>query len=245
MSEQITPVALVTGAGSGIGRAAARRLAAAGHHVVLVGRRANLLEEAAAELPKEVESVCVPANMSDPGSGHVIVTACLGRFGRLDVLVNNAGVAPMKSIEQTDAELIQQAYFTNAIGPACTIAAAWMVFRRQFEEQRMSPRGHCVVNISTLGTLDPFPGFFAYASSKAGLNLMARSCAKEGAAIGVRAFSIAPGAVETAMLRGLFDEEMLPKSACMTSDEVAEEVLACVNGERDQKNGETIFLSRT
>lgn len=245
MSEQITPVALVTGAGSGIGRAVARQLGAAGYRVVLVGRRADALEETAASLPEGCESLCVPADVSDPASGHVMVTTCLGRFGRLDVLVNNAGVAPLKPIDQTDAELIQQAFFTNSIGPACTIAAAWMVFRRQFEEQRMAPRGHCVINISTLGTLDPFPGFFAYAASKAGLNLMARSCAKEGAAIGVRAFAVAPGAVETPMLRGLFDPATLPSEACMTPEEVAEEVMACVNGERDRKNGETIFMSKT
>lgn len=243
MSEQITPVALVTGAGSGIGRAVARQLAAAGYRVVLAGRRANALEETAASLPEGCESLCIPVDVSDPGSGHVMVTTCLGRFGRLDVLVNNAGVAPLKPIDQTDAELIQQAFFTNSIGPACTIAAAWMVFRRQYAENRMAPRGHCIVNISTLGTLDPFPGFFAYAASKAGLNLMARSCAKEGAAIGVRAFAVAPGAVETPMLRANFPEKMIPRAKALAPEDVARVIAACVLGERDAENGQVIWVA--
>jgi NAD(P)-dependent dehydrogenase (short-subunit alcohol dehydrogenase family) len=139
--------------------------------------------------------------------------------------------------------MIEKTYFTNAIGPACTIAAAWLVFRRQFSERRLSPIGQCVVNISTLGTRDPFPGFFAYASSKACMNVMAHSCAKEGAEIGVRAFSIAPGAVETPMLRSLFSREVLPADHALAPERVAEEILACIVGERDALNGQTIYLS--
>lgn len=237
-----TPVAIITGAGSGIGRATARTLSRSGLNVVLVGRRSDALEETAAGLDEGSESLCVPMDVSDPASGHAMVTACLGRFGRLDVLVNNAGVAPLMPIGQTTAEVIQQCYMTNAIGPACAIAAAWAAFQRQHAEKRMGRLGHVVVNVSTLGTSDPFPGFFAYASSKAAVNLMAQSCAKEGKEIGVRAFAVAPGAVETQMLRALFSKEVLPPSQCLSPQRVAEEILACVMGERDMQNGKTIYL---
>lgn len=239
-----TPVAIVTGAGSGIGRATALALGREGFHVVLVGRRADLLEGTASLMPPEAESVAVPLDVADPASAHVMVTACLGRFGRLDVLVNNAGQAPLLPIDRTTPEVIQQVYMTNAVGPACAIARAWTVFRRQHAERRMGRLGHCVVNVSTYGTWDPFPGFFAYAGSKASLNLMARSCAKEGREIGVRAFAVAPGAVETPMLRAIFSEQTLPASRCLAPEDVAAEIVACVEGERDDKNGQTIFLRK-
>lgn len=238
-----TPVAVITGAGSGIGRAAAFTLARAGHNLVLIGRRAEALEETAALLAGSTESISLPADIADPSSARSIVSAALGRFGRLDTVVNNAAMAPLKPIEEHSPALLQQTFFTNTVGPACLISAAWTVFKKQHAEGNLAPLGHCVVNVSTLGTKDPFPGFFAYAASKAGLNLMARSCAKEGAACRVRAFAVAPGAVETPMLRALFTPELLPPSHCLTPERVAEEILACIAGERDHLNGQTIFLT--
>src|SRR5207247_142979 len=113
------------------------------------------LEESAAQLPAGAESISVPADVSDPGSGHAMVAACLGRFGRLDVLVNNAAMAPLLPIDRHSAELIQQVYMTNAVGPACAIAAAWPVFQKQHAEKTAARIGACVVNISTYGTADP------------------------------------------------------------------------------------------
>ncbi len=242
--EQIVPVAIVTGAGSGIGRATALALAREGLRIVLVGRRAEPLDETLDDFPEHADGVIAPMDVSDPASGAQMVTAALGSFGRLDVLINNAAAAPLLPIDKTTPEILQQVYMTNAVGPACAIAAAWTVFLRQHAEGRRSPIGHCIVNVSTLGTDDPFPGFFAYAASKAPLNLMAKSCAKEGREIGVRAFAVAPGAVETPMLRAIFDRDALPGEHCLSPETVAEEILACVSGERDIKNGQTIFMRK-
>jgi NAD(P)-dependent dehydrogenase (short-subunit alcohol dehydrogenase family) len=93
-----------------------------------------------------------------------------------------------------------------------------------------------------MATTDPFPGFFIYAAAKAGVNLMAKSCAKEGREFGIRAFSVAPGAVETPMLRALFSEVQLPPEKCLSPDDVAKVVVECIAGERDTQNGETIFI---
>jgi NAD(P)-dependent dehydrogenase (short-subunit alcohol dehydrogenase family) len=239
----ITPIAIVTGAGSGIGRATALALGRSGFGVVLVGRTEESLEETAEAMPEGVESACVTLDVADPASGEGMVAASLSKFGRVDVLVNNAGYAPMSEIEATDAETIEKAYMTNAVGPACAIAAAWRVFKEQHAKGKAWRMGACVVNISTLGTADPFPGFFAYAASKIPVNLMAKICATEGKGMNVRAYSVGPGAVETPMLRALFPTSVIPVSKCLTPERVAEEVLACVLGERELLNGQTIFLS--
>ncbi len=241
-SSTLIPIAIVTGAGSGIGRAIALGLGRSGFGLVLVGRNAEALEQTVGMLPEGVESACVSLDVSDPASGGEMVSACLARFGRLDVLVNNAGFAPMSPIDRVDAETIQRAFMTNAVGPACAIAAAWPVFKQQRADGRAWSLGACIVNISTMGTHDPFPGFFAYASSKAPVNLMAKICATEGKKLGVRAFAIGPGAVETPMLRSLFPTSVIPPERCLSPERVADEVVACVLGEREFRNGETIFM---
>ena len=227
------PVALVTGASSGIGLATAKLLSEQRYHVVLSARTAHSLNQAASELSGS--STVAPLDVGDQTQCRALIDRISDELGRLDVLINNAGYAPLMPIDQTDDQTIEQAYRVNAIGPASLIAHAWPIFRSQ--------NAGCIVNISTMGTDNPFPGFFAYASSKASVNLLARSCAKEGAEHNIRAFAVAPGAVETPMLRSLFDEEQLPSESCLSPEDVAEVVVACVAGEMDEKNGEVIWVS--
>lgn len=243
MSNVVTPVAIVTGAGSGIGREVAKRLAADGFNLVLVGRRAETLEQTKNMLTEGSDCLCVPADIADLAQAQAIVLAAVDRFGRLDALVNNAALAPLKPIDEHSPELIQQVYMTNSIAPACTIAAAWNVFKQQHAQKRKSHMGACIVNVSTLGTRDPFPGFFAYAASKAAMNLMVKSCAAEGHDIGVRAYAVAPGAVETDMLRTLFNAKTLPPENCLPPERVADEIVACILGERPDRNGQVIYMS--
>ncbi len=228
------PVAMLTGAGGGIGRAAALLLARRGWRLTLAGRTRRTLEETAAAIPA-AQSLILTADIADPAAAKRLVDDTFSRFGRIDALINNAGLAPLLPIEQTDPETLRRVFETNAIGPGRLIHHVWPVMAAQ--------KSGRIVNVSTLGTRDPFPGFFAYAASKAALNLFAQSCAKEGAEHGIRAFSVAPGAVETGMLRALFSERDLPPEACMSPEDVAEIVVACAAGERDEDNGRTIFLS--
>ncbi len=233
------PVAVVTGAGSGIGRATALALAAQGHDLALAGRSRAPLEVAASLIGrsslKGATCLVVPTDMSDPGAVRRLIDETLARFGRLDVLVNNAGLAESASIAQTTPDLFRRTLDLNTLGPACAILAAWPTFIRQ--------RRGCVVNVSSLASRDPFPGFFAYAASKAAVNLLARSCALEGREHGIRAFAVAPGAVETPMLRAIFDEQALPKARTLSPESVARVIVDCAMGGRDRENGETIFLS--
>lgn len=233
-------VAIVTGAGSGIGRAAAMSLSVEGYRLVLVGRRIDPLAETAAML--EGDSVSIAADIGDARQCADVVARAVAEFGRLDVLVNNAGAAPYAPIEETTPKMIDAAFRDNALGPAYLIGAAWAVFKRQAGAGEARSPGMCIVNVSTMGTVDPFPGFFAYASAKASVNLMARCAANEGKAIGVRAFAVAPGAVETPMLRTNFPESVIPSSKCLTPEEVARVILRCVRGEEDSRNGGVILV---
>lgn len=231
--EPSTParVALVTGAGSGIGRAIALALARQGYALTLVGRRADALEASASACAPAPVRVC-PVDLNSPFACRDAVRTALDGFGRLDALVNNAGVGLLRPIERTTPELLEESFRVNALAPALLVLHAWPCFERQ--------RGGCVVNISSMATFDPYPGFFAYAASKAAMNLQAASIAKEGAAIGVRAFAIAPGAVETPMLRASFDRGTVPPEHTLDPAVVARLVVECLNHRHDHLNGRTI-----
>lgn len=228
------PIALITGAGSGIGRAAARLFAEAGYALALVGRRENRLRETASLLSAGPEPLILPADLADAAQARAIVDRTAARFGRLDVLVNNAGDAPNLPIEEHTAELLDRIYRVNALAPANTIAQAWPIFVRQ--------RAGCIINLSTIGTTDPFPGFFGYAAAKAAVNTMTISCANEGRALGIRAFCIAPGAVETEMLRAFLPESTLPRNRTLAPEAVARVVLDCAQGRPNADNGGVIVL---
>jgi len=235
-------VAIITGAGAGIGRRAAVRLAQRGWRVALAARTESDLQSTA--------EACRDAFTGDPDAPPValVVPTDVGRssdcralleqtdaaFGRLDALINNAGVAPNAPIEQTDEADIRACFDVNAIAPAMLIAGAW---------KALQERSGCIVNVSSLAASDPFPGFFAYAASKAAVEMLSLVAAREGAEAGVRAWSVAPGAVETRTLRSLFDEQTVPPDQTLDPDEVAAVIVDLVTGERDEASGEVISLA--
>lgn len=227
------PVAIVTGAGSGIGRATALRLSAAGHHTVLVGRTAAKLEQTRALLvpgcaAADVETV----ELSKSEAVRDLVRRVADRHGRIDAIANVAGDAPLLPIERVTADIWRRCIDTNLSAIVDMTAAVWPVFRRQ--------QAGTVVNVSSLASFDPFPGFAIYASAKVAVNMFTRCTASEGAAIGVRAVCIAPGAVETPMLRALFPEAQLPRASALDPDTVAALICDCISGKRSFEAGETI-----
>jgi NAD(P)-dependent dehydrogenase (short-subunit alcohol dehydrogenase family) len=232
--KSIAPSAVITGAGSGIGRATATALSKSGYELVLVGRKRKTLAQTAALCGDGAEIVV--GDVGDAGVCRAMVAQAVERFGKLDLLVNNAGTAPRLPIDKTTPKVIDEAFRVNALGTAYAIHAAWPVMVKQ--------KGGCIINVSSMGTIDPFPGFFAYAASKAAVNLMAKSCAQEGAAHGIRAFAVAPGAVETQMLRDLFNEQVLPRDKCLSPEDVARVIVECAIGKRDKHNGQVIPLER-
>ena len=226
------PVAIVTGAGSGIGAATARMLAARGFAVVLVGRRAEPLDEVRRSMTDPTRHLAMPADVADSGLAEEVVDRTVEAYGRIDALVLAAGTAPRATIDQTTEAVLEEAFFVNAFGKAFFIVRAWPVFKRQ--------RAGRVGVVSTLGTLDPFPGFFAYAASKSAADSFVRSIRAEGGPMGIKAFAVNPGCVETAMLRRNFPEQVIPREKALPPEAIAEVIAACACGERDAESGSVI-----
>jgi len=228
---QQRPVALVTGAGSGIGAATASRLVATGHDVVAVGRRPEPLEALRADHGEAIEVRL--ADLADAERVVHLVRDVAARRGRLDVVVNNAGDAWQAGIEDTDPARFRSLVEVNLVGPAAVVHAAWPTFLAQ--------RRGCIVNVSSLAQFDPFPGFFAYAPSKAGLHLLTVVAANEGGPHGVRAFTVAPGVVDTPLHRRLVPDGV-DDAFRLDADTVAGLVVACVAGVHDDAVGTTLAV---
>ncbi|MDZ4829062.1 MAG: SDR family oxidoreductase [Phycisphaerae bacterium] len=226
-------VALVTGAGSGIGRAIALALGVEGYALAFVGRTRAKLDETAI-LVHSSDAIVLTGDVANAEFAASCVDACVARFGRIDLLVNAAGVAPLAKIEATNEATLTATFGANTFGPAYLIARAWPIFRSQ--------RIGCVVNVSSIGTTDPFPGFFAYAASKSALDSLTRSIAREGKSIGVTAYCVNPGAVETPLLRQNFSERVLPTSRTLAPEAVAAIAVDCAVGRRPGDNGCAIAM---
>ncbi len=190
-------VAVVTGAGTGIGRATARMFAAEGARVVAVGRRAEPLAETA-----EGHDLIhpLPADITGEGAAEEIVRQVMDVHGRLDVLVNNAAIVRSGALDATAPEAMDAQLATNLVAPVLLARAALEVLGD----------GGVIVNVSTSVGQRAWPGNAFYAATKAALEVLTRSWAVELAPRGVRVVAVAPGAIGTPIGRhqGLSDEQL-------------------------------------
>jgi len=228
-------VAIITGAGRGIGRATAVELARRGYSVVLAARGAPDLAETARLAGSS--ALAVPTDVTNPDQVGTLVDRTLDRHGRIDAVINNAGLAPVRPIVEMAVEEWRAVLDTNLSSAFYLCKAAWPALERQ--------KGGVVVNVSSAAARDPFPGFAAYGAAKAGLNLLGLSAAREGERIGVRVHTVAPAAVETAMFRKLMTPEQYPREQTLDQAEVARMIALCVTGELRYTSGETIYVHKT
>jgi len=178
-------VALVTGAGSGIGRAVALALAGEGYAVTLAGRRAEALEETASLAPGKATLV-VPTNVGDATSVDAAFARTSEKFGRLDLLFNNAGTgAPPVPLENLTLEQWQAVVDTNLTGPFLCTQAAFRIMKAQ------SPRGGRIINNGSISAHAPRPNSAPYTSTKHAITGLTKSTALDG-----RAFDIACGQID-------------------------------------------------
>jgi glucose 1-dehydrogenase len=182
-------VALITGAGSGIGQSIAQAMADAGAAVCInwFGEHGEAAERHAARLPR---ALAFQADVADPAQVADMVTTTLERFGGLDVLVNNAAVnrsAPLLEMPTEDWDAVLH---VNLRGAFCCLQAAARAMRD-------SGRGGAIINISSIHEDLAFPNFTPYVVAKGGLRMLMRNAALELADHGVRVNNIAPGAILT------------------------------------------------
>lgn len=180
-----TRVVVVTGAGTGIGRATARAFAGQGATVVAVGRRREPLLEAAEGHPGIRPFV---ADVTVEGAAEEIVRAAVATYGRLDVLVNNAGISTGGPLGTLDRSVITPLLETNLVAPVLLTQAAVPALRES--------RG-VVVNVSTSVGQRGWPANSVYPATKSALETLTRCWALELAPDGVRVVAVAPGAIET------------------------------------------------
>jgi len=229
--------ALVTGAGGGVGRETALLLADADYAVVLTGRTAATLNEAAAYIREELPDAELhvhPCDVTDSKAVQALVAATLARYGRIDALANCAGSAPLQSITEMTDDIIDAAIDVNLKSVLYLTRAVWPAFAAQ--------KSGAVCNVSSMASIDPFVGFNVYAAAKAGVNLFTRAAADEGKRFNLIAAAVAPGAIETAMLRQNFPETMIPESKTLDPLVVAGVIRDVLTGARKVELGEVIPL---
>ena len=185
-------VALITGGGSGIGRASALALAEEGYAVVLAGRRAEVLEETAAEAAGE--ALAVPTDVSDPASIRDLFARARETFGRLDLLFNNAGIgAPAVPLEELTHEQWTGVVDVNLTGAFVCTQEAFRIMKDQ------DPRGGRIINNGSVSAHVPRPNSAPYTATKHALTGLTRSTSLDGRQYGIACGQIAIGNAETRM----------------------------------------------
>jgi len=229
--------ALVTGAGGGVGRATALLLADAGYAVVLTGKTEATLNRATAYIREKLpdaELHAHPCDVTDSKAVQSLVEATLARYGRIDALANCAGSAPLQPITEMTDDIIDATIDVNLKSVLYLTRAVWPAFQKQ--------KSGAVCNVSSMASIDPFVGFNVYAAAKAGVNLFTKAAADEGKGFNLIAAAVAPGAIETAMLRQNFPETMIPASKTLDPLVVAGVIRDVLTGARKVELGEVIAL---
>jgi short-subunit dehydrogenase len=230
-------VAVVTGASSGIGRAVALTLADRGATVIGLARRRELLDELAVELAdRSPGSTTLVCDVGDPGAYRDALARLEEERGRIDVLVNNAGIDLMLRVPGGDEATVRQVFDVNFFG---TVAGTLAVLPGMVQR-----RSGIVVNVSSDTARAPEPGQGAYAASKAAVSAFSESVAHEVIVHGVHVHVLYPGWVPTAMgLSGNEDGGSLPpKMVRRTADGVAALVAQRMSGPRVDINAALLPL---
>lgn len=184
------PVAIVTGASSGIGEAAARALGAAGYDVALVARRTDLLELCAKQIEElGARALPVAADLADEEQTLAAVARTHERFGRIDLLVNNAGYSPGMAIEQCSRQQLRHIFDVNLLGALQMIGAVTPIMRAQ--------GGGRIVNVGSLAATVPAPLAVPYAGTKIALHAATDALRLELAPFSIRLSLVIPGFVAT------------------------------------------------
>jgi NAD(P)-dependent dehydrogenase (short-subunit alcohol dehydrogenase family) len=193
-------VALVTGAARGIGLATAKKFLAEGWHVALLDIEGELLGRALAEIGQSEATLALTCDVSDAVAVSAAMTTVEQRFGRLDALVNNAGIAVFAPLMETSEADWRRVLEVNLTGPFLCTKAAVPLMRES--------NGGAIVNITSISAVRASTLRSAYGTSKAGLAHLTKQLAVELASLGIRVNAVAPGPVDTAMAKQVHTREI-------------------------------------
>ncbi len=241
------PVAIVTGASRGIGRAIAKELALLGFELVI-----NRIKPEKPSVIKEIEQAkvrCefVPGDISDVDVRRQLVDTAKDKFGRCDMLVNNAGVAPLQRLDILEAteESFDRLMGINLKGPyfLTQLVANWMI-----EQRKQYPsRALRIVNIGSISSYTSSPSRGEYCVSKAGMSMMTMLYADRLAEYNIGVFEVSPGIIETDMTSAvkqkydkLIAEGLTPIKRWGQPEDVAKAVVAIAEGRLDFCTGQVI-----
>lgn len=184
-------VAIVTGGGTGIGKAIALMLAERGADVAVAGRRAEPLEAAASEIAGKTgrKVIAIPTDATDPDAAQALVDRTVKEFGRLDILINNAGKSSYSGFSKMPPEMWDKDVKLN-------LSAAFYCAHAAIPHLKASGHG-AIVNISSQAGVSGTAGCGAYSAAKAGLQMFTKVAASEWGGSGVRVNCVAPGMIAT------------------------------------------------
>ncbi len=204
MAKLIGKVALVTGASKGIGAAVAEQLAAEGASVVVNYSSSPAQADAVVKRIRDAggKAKAIRADLSKPGEAKKLVEATVAEFGKLDVLVNNAGVYQFVPLDQVDEQHFHRIFDLNVKGT---------LFATQAAARAFNGSGGSVINVSSVASLAAIPSSSVYSATKAAVDSLTRVLAAELGPKGIRVNSVLPGPVETEGTQAMAEFDQLSK----------------------------------
>ncbi|MCR4617854.1 MAG: 3-oxoacyl-ACP reductase FabG [Lachnospiraceae bacterium] len=241
-NNQDAKVALVTGASRGIGRACAIALGKAGYKV---GVNYNSNEAAAQEVVKAIEdagseAIAIKANVSVLKEVQDMMRTLVKTYGKIDLLVNNAGIVKDEYVMMMNPDTIDQCLNLNIKG--------YLYSSQQAAVKMFSKKKGCIVNVSSVSSVLAVPGQSVYSSTKGAVNSMTATMAKELAPYGIRVNAVAPGFIATEMIEAIPEEKReqylkdIPLGRFGTAEEVANAVVMLASDACSYVTGQVLVL---